>query len=97
MQKIEPLNDYILLKVDKEGEKAEGGLLIAHSEGDKTEAIAIKATIIHLPKEVIEMKGQGGIKEGDRVLVAKWEGQHAKIGADHYLFIKYKDVLGKII
>jgi chaperonin GroES len=88
MTQIIPLNNNVLIKIDKEGEKMESGMIIAHSEGDKTEAVAIKGIVVDVPAK-LTIK----VKKGDKILAAKWEGQHANVGAEHFLLIKAEHIL----
>lgn len=82
------MNENILLKINKEGEKTDSGFLLAHTEGDRTEAVGIRATVVSKAKDA-----KTDLKEGDDVFIAKWEGQHVMYQGEHYLLVKPKDVL----
>lgn len=93
MAYIEPINEYILLKAEKDVQKTDTGMVIAHGKGDKIEAVAVRARVESM-SEKVRVKSE--VKVGDTVFAAKWEGQHAYLGANHYILVKHTDILGII-
>lgn len=89
---MEPINENILIEVDKKMDKTEKGWLMPQVEGDKTEAFAIRGTVLEISDDIEKQK----VKKGQRVLLAKWEGQHYQGNGKHYILIKQKDILAII-
>lgn len=87
---ILPVNNYVLVELDNESEKTETGLLVPGVKGDKAEAYAIRAIVKEISKEVT---GKLAWKVGDKVLVAKWEGQNVSANGTNYILIKPEHVM----
>lgn len=93
--KIRPLQERILVKRVEEESKTKGGIIIPDSAKEKPAEGIVKAV------------GQGkrmedgtrmtpDIKEGDRVLFAKYAGTEVKIDDEEHLVMREDDVLGII-
>lgn len=98
---ILPANNYILVEVDEEVEKTSTGLLVPTVKGERTEAYAIRAIVVEIGEyaknlkildDVIRMR----IKVGDKVLVAKWEGQNVSANGKKYILIKAEHIMAFI-
>lgn len=96
-----PLNNYVLVEVDEESEKTEHDLIVPTVKGQKTEAYAIRAIIRKMGPLAHKVKVNDEIevvkfKEGDRVLVAKWEGQNVAGNGKNYILIKPEHVMALV-
>ena len=89
---IEPINQNIVVEIEKQEETTESGLLVAHSEGEKTESVSRRGTVIAVSPDIKDPR----VKTGDRVLVAKWESQIAVVLGKPFIVIDHKYILGKI-
>ena len=82
--KIQPLNKRILLKIKKQEQKTESGIVLpATRENDINET----AKVIAVAKSVTE------VKKGDEVMFKSWALDNVKIGDEVFSFIKELDVL----
>ena len=96
--KIQPLNNYILVEVDEETEQTESGLLVPGVKGEKTEAYAIRAIVVSFGERAKDVKINDELKairckEGDKVLVAKWEGQNVTSNGKNYILVKPEHIM----
>lgn len=80
-----PSEGKILFKKDDKDTQTAEGLYIAHSEGEKTEAVAIKGTVLSTGAETIAV--------GDIIYVSKWEVHQVTIDGQPYYVCKESDVL----
>lgn len=92
---IQPVNDFILVEVDKEAEKTASGIVLAKGDGDRTEAIAIKGRIVRLPEEW-DKNTNFSLKVNDMVLVIRWEAHKTSLDGKQYVIVKEKDILAKL-
>ena len=89
---IIPLGEYILVVPSTSEELTKNGVYNAgNGTKDRTEAMAIKGTVLALPEGY-----KGKLKLDSNIFVAKWEVQKAKLSTKDYIFVKEKDVLGII-
>jgi len=97
--KIHPLNNFVLVEVNDDAEKTSSGIIVPRKKGERTEAFSIPAVVIAIGKFAKRYRTPlGGIaniefKEGDKVLVAKWEGQLAEANTKNYILIKPEHVM----
>lgn len=98
---LKPVNGNIVVKVETEGEVTEEGFYAGgEGQNDKIEAWSIKAVVVAVsfdPKiKQITLYPQDSepftLKVGDKVQVAKWEGQKVMYQAEEFYLIKTKDV-----
>lgn len=90
--KLRPLHDRILVERIEEGEQVKGGIIIPDSAKEKPQqgkVIAVgngkrleDGTIVALD-----------VKEGDRILFAKYAGSEVKIDDNEYLIFREDEVL----
>ncbi len=90
--KLRPLHDRILVERIEEGEQVKGGIIIPDSAKEKPQqgkVIAVgngkrleDGTIVALD-----------VKEGDRILFAKYAGSEVKIDDTEYLIFREDEVL----
>ncbi len=93
--KIKPLHDRVLIKRVEASTKTAGGIIIPDTAKEK-------------PSEgIIEAVGNGfraedgkilpmSVKEGDKVLFAKWAGTEVKVNGEDRIILKESDILGVI-
>ena len=105
VMQLKPINANIVAEVDNEAEKTEQGILIPQVKGERSDSYAIRCVIIDIASDIDELKEDPEnpgkykrdtikIKKGDKVLVAKWEGQKAVLDGKNLIIIKQKDILG---
>lgn len=93
--KIKPMNDRILVVRVEEEQKSAGGIIIPDTAKEKP----------HEGKVVAVGPGKLGddgkrtplaVKEGDRVIFAKYSGNEIRIDGEEHLFMREDDILGVI-
>ncbi|MBA2881227.1 MAG: co-chaperone GroES [Desulfobacteraceae bacterium] len=93
--KIKPLNDRILVKRLEEESKTKGGIIIPDSAKEKPaqgEVVAVGDGKIGDDGKRIALQ----VKQGDRVLFAKYAGTEVKIDEEEHLVMREDDILGII-
>ncbi|MBS3809557.1 MAG: co-chaperone GroES [Desulfobacterales bacterium] len=93
--KIKPLNDRILVKRLEEESKTKGGIIIPDSAKEKPaqgEVIAVGDGKLNDDGKRMPLQ----VKEGDRVLFAKYAGTEVKIEEEEHLVMREDDILGII-
>lgn len=92
---IKPLHDRVLIKRIEATTKTAGGIIIPDTAKEK-------------PSEgIVEAVGNGfcaedgkivpmSVKEGDKVLFAKWSGTEVKVNGEDRLIVKESDILAVI-
>ena len=93
--KIKPLHDKILVKRINEEEKTKGGIIIPDTAKEKPsegKVIAVGAgkTLQDGSKRALV------VKEGDRILFAKYAGTEIKLDGEDLLIMKESDIMGVI-
>lgn len=86
------LNDYILIEPDKGNEKSESGLIVGKKPGDKTEARAVKGTVVSLGKNALG-KDDEKVKVGMHVAVNWLDTVPVDIGGKDFICVKIKDLM----
>lgn len=92
---IKPLQDKIVIKLDKPPEKTESGLFIP----DTVKEPPIYGTVIAAGEGRILENGKvvpNQVKTGDRVLTRKYAGTEIKINGEDLVMVKEEDVLGVV-
>lgn len=92
---IKPLHDKVLLKRTGEEEKTKGGIIIPDSAKEKPQEGQIVAVGQGKRMEdgkVIPLQ----VKQGDRVLFAKYSGTEVKVGGEEHIILSEDDLLGII-
>jgi chaperonin GroES len=91
--KLVPLHDRILVRRVEEAGTTRGGIVIPETAKDKPQ----EAEVIAAGKGKVNEKGRLiplDVKEGDRVLFAKYAGSEIKIDGEELLIIREDEVLG---
>jgi chaperonin GroES len=90
--KVRPLYDRILVKRVAEEEKTAGGLFIPDAAKEKPQ----KGLVVAVGNGKVQEDGsirKLDIKEGDKVLFAKYSGNDIKIDGVEHLIMREDDVL----
>jgi chaperonin GroES len=90
--KIRPLHDRVLVKRVEETAKTAGGLFIPDTAKEKP----IQAQVIAVGAGKRDKDGKLhalDVKEGDRVLFAKYSGSEVKIDGEDHLILREEDIL----
>jgi chaperonin GroES len=92
--KLRPLQDRILVQRVKEEEKTKGGII-----PDTAKEKPVEGKVIAAGKGKLSEEGKRiplDVKNGDRILFAKYSGAEVKIEGEEYLIMREDDVLGVI-
>ncbi len=93
--KIRPLQDRIVVKRVEEETKTAGGIIIPDAHTEKPmqgEVIAVGPGYRNQDGSYAKLD----VKEGDRVLFAKYAGSEIKFEGQDFLIMKETDILGVI-
>lgn len=92
--KIRPLGDRVVVKIVKE-EKTAGGLVLPDTAQEKPQTGEIVAVG---PGKMLENGSRAtmDVKEGEKILFAKYSGTEVKLEGETYLLIAEKDILGVV-
>ncbi|MDO5387061.1 MAG: co-chaperone GroES [Pseudomonadota bacterium] len=93
--KIKPLHDRVLIKRVEATTKTAGGIIIPDTAKEKPSEGIIEAVGNGFRAEdgkIIPMS----VKEGDKVLFAKWAGTEVKVNGEDRVILKESDILGVI-
>jgi len=91
--KIRPLHDRVIVRRVKEEEKTKGGLYIPDTAKEKpVEGIVIAVGNGKILEDGTIRKLE--VKEGDRILFAKYSGNESKIDGEETLILRESDILG---
>ncbi|MFP5501045.1 MAG: co-chaperone GroES [Candidatus Sericytochromatia bacterium] len=92
--KIRPLGDRVVVKIVKE-EKTAGGLVLPDTAQEKPQTGEIVAVG---PGKMMENGSRAAmdVKEGEKVLFAKYSGTEVKLDGETYLLLAEKDILGVV-
>lgn len=88
---VKPLLDRVLVKAVEAEETTKSGIVLATSAQEKpqiSEVVAVGPGGIVDDKEI-----KMYIKEGDKVIVAKYTGTDIKMGKEEYTIVKQSDIL----
>ena len=93
--KIRPLHDRVIVKRIAEEEKTKGGIIIPDTAKEKPqEGKIIAAGPGRLTDE--GTREPMDVKEGDKVLYAKYAGTEFKVEGDDLLIVSQKDILAVV-
>ncbi|MGD2013541.1 MAG: co-chaperone GroES [Desulfobacterales bacterium] len=90
--KIRPLNDRVLVIREEEEQKSAGGIIIPDTAKEKPQRGKV---VVAGPGKM----GEDGkrvpleVKEGDRILFAKYAGTDIKLDGVEHVFMKEDDIL----
>ncbi len=90
--KLRPLHDRVIVKRIEEEEKTAGGLFIPDTAKEKPQ----QGKVIAVGKGRLMEKGEVVpliVKEGDRVLFAKYAGSDVKVEGEELLIMREDDIL----
>ena len=86
--KVKPLNDRVLVKLEKGESKSAGGIIIPDTAQEKTQIGVVVS--VGDDKEAIK------VKAGEKVMHDKYAGTQVKIGGEEHLILKMADILAVI-
>lgn len=96
MGNLKPLEDKIVLKVEKEAEKTSaGGLIIQTMQEEKPQ----EAIVVAVGPGVTFGNGDRlvpDVKVGDKVLFSKYQGTEVTVDNEQFLILSYRDILAVI-
>lgn len=93
--KIKPLHDKILVKRIEEDTKTKGGIIIPDTAKEKP--MEGKVIAVGAGKQLKDgSKRPLAVKEGDRILFAKYSGHEIKLEGEEHLILSEEEVLGVI-
>jgi chaperonin GroES len=96
MRELKPLEDKIVLKVEKESEKTSaGGLIIQTMQEEKPQ----EAIVVAVGPGITFGNGEKmvpDVKVGDKVLFSKYQGSEVTVDNESYLILPYRDILAVI-
>lgn len=89
---LKPLGDRIVVKVVEGEEKTSGGILLPQTAKEKPQEAEVLAVG---PGKLLEdgKRAAMEVREGDRVVFAKYAGTEIKTHGEEYLVISEKDIL----
>ena len=93
--KIRPLNDRVLVIREEEEEKSAGGIIIPDTAKEKPQ----KGKIIAAGPGKMGEDGKRvplEVKEGDRILFAKYAGTDIKLDGVEHVFMREDDILSVV-
>jgi chaperonin GroES len=94
--KIVPLADRVVIKQIKQDEVTTSGIVIPDTAKEKPQ----QGEVIAVGPGRLDDNGKRvaiDLKEGDRILYAKYTGTEVKLDRDEYVVLNEKDILAKII
>jgi len=92
--KIRPTNDRVLVKRIEEEQKTSGGIIIPDTAREKPQRGEVIAVGPGKRKDGTGERLPMAVKEGDRILFAKYAGTEIKIEGEEHLFMREDDILG---
>jgi chaperonin GroES len=90
---LRPLHDRVLVKRREEQDEKHGSLIIPDTAKEKPQ----EGQVIAVGTGRVTEEGKTlplALKEGDRILFAKYSGNEVKVDGQEYLLMKEEDVLG---
>jgi chaperonin GroES len=89
---LKPLGDRVVVKVIEGEEKTSGGILLPQTAKEKPQEAEVLAVG---PGKLLEdgKRSAMEVREGDRVIFAKYGGTEVKSQGEEYLIISEKDIL----
>lgn len=93
--KLRPLQDRVLIRVVEPEAKTSGGVIIPDTAQEKPmegEVVAVGAGA----RDADGKPHPVDVKNGDRVLFAKWSGSELKLEGEDLMIMKESDILGVI-
>lgn len=91
--KFRPLHDRVLVRRIEQEEKTAGGIIIPDTAKEKPmegEVVACGSGSRDDAGKVTPLD----VKEGDRILFAKWSGNEVTIDGEEYIVMRESDIMG---
>lgn len=87
--KLRPLEDRVVLQLQKPEEKTQSGIILPDSAKEQPQAAVVIAV------------GPGGetkmqVKEGDKVIYSKYSGTEVKLDEEEYIVVSQKDIIAVV-
>jgi chaperonin GroES len=96
VSKLKPLEDKVVLKVEKEAEKTSaGGLIIQTMQEEKPQ----EAIVVAVGPGITFGNGEKMVPDvsvGDKVLFSKYQGTEVTVDNEKHLILSYRDILAVI-
>jgi chaperonin GroES len=96
MSTLKPLEDKVILKVEKEVEKTSaGGLIIQTMQEEKPQ----EAIVVAVGPGITFGNGEKMVPDvnvGDKVLFSKYQGTEVTVDNEQFLILSYRDILAVI-
>jgi chaperonin GroES len=96
MSTLKPLEDKVILKVEKQVEKTSaGGLIIQTMQEEKPQ----EAIVVAVGPGITFGNGEKMVPDvnvGDKVLFSKYQGTEVTVDNEQFLILSYRDILAVI-
>ena len=91
---LKPLADRVVIKMEEVKETTKSGIILASTAKEKPQ-IAIVVAVG--PGGIVDGKEvKMYLKEGDRVICAKYSGTEVKVDGEEYTIVKQSDILAVV-
>ena len=91
---VKPLFDRVLIKAEEAEETTKSGIVLAAKAQEKPQIARVIA--VGLGGEVDGKEVKMYLKEGDRVICAKYSGTEVKVDGEEYTIVRQSDVLAVV-
>ncbi len=91
---VKPLLDRVLIKAEEAEETTKSGIVLAAKSQEKPQIARVVA--VGPGGEVDGKEIKMYLKEGDRVISAKYSGTEVKIDGEEYTIVKQSDILAVV-
>ena len=91
---IKPLFDRVLIKAEEAEETTKSGIVLAAKAQEKPQIARVFA--VGPGGEVDGKEVKMYLKEGDRVICAKYSGTEVKVDGEEYTIVRQNDVLAVV-
>ncbi len=91
--KFRPLHDRVLVRRIEQDEKTAGGIIIPDTAKEKPmegEVVAVGSGARDETGKVVALD----VKEGDRILFAKWSGNEVTLDGEELIVMRESDIMG---
>ena len=91
---VKPLFDRVLIKAEEAEETTKSGIVLAAKAQEKPQIARVNA--VGPGGEVAGKEVKMYLKEGDRVICAKYSGTEVKVDGEEYTIVRQSDVLAVV-
>ena len=91
---VKPLFDRVLIKAEEAEETTKSGIVLAAKAQEKPQIARVIA--VGTGGEVDGKEVKMYLKEGDRVICAKYSGTEVKVDGEEYTIVRQSDVLAVV-